>query len=133
MYVSYLFFPVIRLQYLNLENNDISFVPQLKLLDPKTKLHLNNGDDKSYLQSNPHVTDEDSKLTLEPIPNIDEVLDSELADISSKISSLEKILYYDNGESKDRPKNTVEEEAINFVRKHMEGKFRSYFKWYCSC
>lgn len=109
-----------RLQYLNLENNDISFVPQLKLLDPKTKLHLNNGDDKSYLQSNPHVTDEDSKLTLEPIPNIDEVLDSELADISSKISSLEKILYYDNGESKDRPKNTVEEEAINFVRKHME-------------
>lgn len=109
-----------RLQYLNLEHNDISYVPQLKLLDPKTKSHLNNGSDEPYLESSPPaVVEEDSKLILERSPNFDDVLDIKLAHVNNKISSLEEMLY-DNNVRRDVINNATKEEAINLAHGHLD-------------
>lgn len=105
------------MKYLNLEHNSISSVPHLKLLEPKTNLRLSSNE---YFPNNTPEADKDRELRLERTPNVDKVLDSELADVNSKISSLEDIVYNDKNEEEKAINNTVKDEANNFIYEQLK-------------
>ena len=65
-----------RLKYLNLEHNNITSVPHLRLFQPKRNIH---GSNYSH--------------TISTAPDFNEVIDEEIQDVNSKISILEEILY----------------------------------------
>ena len=75
------------MKYLNLEHNNITSVPHLRLLEPNTNI----------LQSN--YSHPEEILTA---PSIDEVIDDEIDKVNSKISILEEILY-NTGKTKNAP------------------------------
>ena len=87
-----------RLKYLNLEQNNITSVPHLRLLEP-------------------NLLGENYSHTI--LPNFNEVIDEELQNVNSKISLLEEILY--NGaktEGLSRINGVIEKECS---QGHLQG------------
>lgn len=110
-----------RLQYLNLADNNISSVPHLKLLGQKSDLDLNSNGHKSSVK-NTGLIAKDRLQVLGPITNVDEVLESELADVNSKIDTLKDILYNINNEEVDAVNNSIERESVSRAHGHLKGK-----------
>lgn len=93
------------MKYLNLEHNNITSVPHLRLLDAKSNVLLN----RSHLTS--HT----------PTANLSEVIDEEIEDVNSKISILEEILYNSKTDGLGERYNVIEAQPGTYTHRHLQG------------
>lgn len=89
---------------MNLEHNNITSVPHLRLLEAKTNILLNGS----------HLTSHTSTA------NLNEVIDEEIENVNSKISILEEILCSSKPDGLSERYNVIEAESGTFNR-HLQG------------
>ena len=92
------------MKYLNLEHNNITSVPHLRLLEPNT-----NKFRSTYSHPEEILT----------ASNFNEVIDEEIEDVNSKISILEEILYNTNKTENAPGRNDVIETECS--QGHLQG------------